>query len=284
MSARIRRHIRSNVVGYVALFVALSGTAYAVDGPLAGQNQVGSEDIINGEVKRDDIAGDAVRTGKVLDETLLGADIAPGAISTSEVVNGTLSASDLASNSVGYAEIAPDAFNTEINDSGFFYGIADNSIQSNEVTDNSLTNLDIRESTLAPTIDAVHSAGSDDAFGPTITSRDIDNPTNVRTDNLNAGTWIVFAEVRIFNNDDDATGVSCGIWTDDTRRELTGENIEAVLDDSGWEVNLPMTASFTTSSPTTLRLACINGEVGGDDGELRPLSADLVAIPVASLG
>jgi hypothetical protein len=39
MSVRIREHIRSNVVGYVAVFIALSGTAYAVDGPLPGQNQ-----------------------------------------------------------------------------------------------------------------------------------------------------------------------------------------------------------------------------------------------------
>jgi hypothetical protein len=50
--ARIWRHIRSNMVGYVALLLALGGTAYAVDGPLAGQNQVGSEDIINGAVKK----------------------------------------------------------------------------------------------------------------------------------------------------------------------------------------------------------------------------------------
>ena len=56
MSGRIRQHIRSNVVGYVSLFVALSGTAYAIDGPLPGQNQVGSEDIINGEVKTPDLA------------------------------------------------------------------------------------------------------------------------------------------------------------------------------------------------------------------------------------
>ena len=51
MSRKLRDHIRSNVVGYVAVFIALSGTAYAVDGPLPGVDQVGSEDIINGEVK-----------------------------------------------------------------------------------------------------------------------------------------------------------------------------------------------------------------------------------------
>ena len=283
MSGRIRQHIRSNVVGYVSLFVALSGTAYAIDGPLPGQNQVGSEDIINGEVKAPDVGANAVRSAEVLDDTLGGADIAPGAISTSEVINGTLSASDLASNSVGYAQIAPDAFNTEINDSGFFYGIADNSIQSNEVSDNSLTGSDIAESSLAPSLDAVHNAGSDTSFGPTITARPDEEPTNVLTDNLDAGTWIAFAEVGIFNNGDDATSVDCGIFTDGTRRETASENIEAILDDSGWKINLPLTATFSTSRPTTLRLACNNGEFG-DDGVLRPLSADLVAIPVASVG
>jgi hypothetical protein len=283
MSARIRRHIRSNVVGYLSLFVALSGTAYAIDGPLPGQDQVGSQDIINGEVKALDLGGNAVRSPDVLDETLIGADIAPGAISSSEVINGTLSAADLASNSVGYAEIAPDAFNSELVDTGFFYGIADDSIQSNEVSDNSLSGNDIAESTLASSLDAVYAAGSDNAFGPTITSRDIDNPTTVLTDNLNAGTWVVFGEVGIFNNGDDATSVSCGIWTDETRRERVSEGVEAILDDSGDQVNVPLTAAFTTSSPSTLKLACINGEFG-EDGVLRPISSDLVAIPVATLG
>jgi hypothetical protein len=283
MSGRIRQHIRSNVVGYVSLFVALSGTAYAVDGPLPGQNQVGSEDIINGEVKAPEVGANAVRSAEVLDDTLGGADIAPGAISSSEVINGTLSASDLGSNSAGYEEIAPDAFNTEFVDTGFFYGIADNSIQGNEVGDNSLTGSDIAESTLGPSLDVVHNAGSDTSFGPAITARPDDVPTNVLTDNLNAGTWLAFAEVEIFNNGDDATSVECGIFTDGTRRESAAEGLEAILDDSGWKVNLPLTATFTTSTPTTLRLACNNSEFG-DDGELLPLSADLVAIPVASVG
>lgn len=31
MSRRIGQHLRSNVIGYLALFVALGGTAYALD-------------------------------------------------------------------------------------------------------------------------------------------------------------------------------------------------------------------------------------------------------------
>jgi hypothetical protein len=46
------------VVGYVALFVAMSGSAFAINGPLAGRNTVGSADIITGEVKSPDVAND----------------------------------------------------------------------------------------------------------------------------------------------------------------------------------------------------------------------------------
>jgi hypothetical protein len=151
MSVGIAQHIRSNVVGYLALFVALSGTAYAVDGPLPGQNQVGSEDIINEEVKRDDLGPDAVRTGKVLNETLLAEDIATGAISSSEVLNSTLTHFDLGTDSVRYPELDPGAFDpAEIAEiaPGFVFGIANDSIQSEEVSANSLNGSDIATNSL----------------------------------------------------------------------------------------------------------------------------------------
>ncbi len=171
MSAGIRQHIRSNIVGYMALFVALSGTAYAIDGPLPGQNQVGSQDIINDEVLAADIGPDAVRTPMVLNDTLLGEDIAEGAISSSEVLdeslvgddidtggvtssevlNSSLTHFDLGTDSVRYPELDSGAFNSEIAEvsPGFVFGIADNSIQSEEVSTNSLNGSDIDETTLS---------------------------------------------------------------------------------------------------------------------------------------
>ena len=56
MRRRLLAHVRSNVIGYVALFIALGGSAYAVNGSLPGKNTVGSADIIDGEVKTSDIA------------------------------------------------------------------------------------------------------------------------------------------------------------------------------------------------------------------------------------
>src|SRR3954466_7554817 len=100
MRNRISGHIRANVIGYVALFIALSGTAYAVDGPLPGQDQVGSADIINNDVQsadiRDanlttaDIRSNAVTTGKILDNDVRSADVLDNSLTGADVSEATL--------------------------------------------------------------------------------------------------------------------------------------------------------------------------------------------------
>ena len=106
MLTKLRPRSAYDVVAITALFVALGGTAVAVDGSLPGQDTVGSEDIINEEVKREDLGEDAVRTGKVLDQTLLGDDIAQGAIGTSEVANESLTGDDIAESTLGQVQSA----------------------------------------------------------------------------------------------------------------------------------------------------------------------------------
>ena len=56
MSERIRHHLRANVVGFVALFFALTGSAVALD----GSDTVFSDDIVNGQVKTVDLSAGAV--------------------------------------------------------------------------------------------------------------------------------------------------------------------------------------------------------------------------------
>jgi hypothetical protein len=112
----IRKHIRSNLVAYVALVVALSGTASAIDGPLPGRNKVGSSDIIDEEVKARDINGgavktsklgiDAVTTEKVLDGTLIGGDLADGSISGADVADGSISGADVGNKSLSGEDVA----------------------------------------------------------------------------------------------------------------------------------------------------------------------------------
>ena len=55
---RVGRHLRANVIGYLGIFLALTGTAVA----LPGVDTVDSGDIINGEVKAPDIIGKPERS------------------------------------------------------------------------------------------------------------------------------------------------------------------------------------------------------------------------------
>jgi hypothetical protein len=84
---RMLGHVRNNLVAYVALFVALTGTsAYAAA-------TITSEDIVNGEVKTPDlapqavtrvkVAENAVNSSKVVDDSLTGADIQESSLALS---------------------------------------------------------------------------------------------------------------------------------------------------------------------------------------------------------
>ena len=199
MHHTISGHFRDNVVGYIALFLVLTGgTAYALD----GANTVFTDDIVDGEVRNADIRSGSVTTGKiangdvltedlafdavrgdrvadgsltgadladrsiggqkvgvgtlaginVADGSLSGADIADGGISAADILDGTVGAADIGANAVGTGELASSAFEpSDIARKSILdprFGIVPNAIQSDEVSDNSLTGADINESTL----------------------------------------------------------------------------------------------------------------------------------------
>ena len=66
----------ANVMSLTALFIALGGTSYAVT--QLDKNSVRSKHIRNGQVKRADLARNAVNSSKVGNGTLLAQDFAPG--------------------------------------------------------------------------------------------------------------------------------------------------------------------------------------------------------------
>jgi formylglycine-generating enzyme required for sulfatase activity len=66
VGSRVVEHVRSNAVGYVALFLALGGgTAWATHP--GGADTISSADIIDNEVAEQDLAAGAVSTGKLAD-------------------------------------------------------------------------------------------------------------------------------------------------------------------------------------------------------------------------
>jgi hypothetical protein len=81
MGEKIRGHIRSNVVGYVALFFSLGlGTAWA------SHETIFSSDIVNNEIRSEDIRSANVQNS----------DLASGAVTTGKIANGAVTALKLA--------------------------------------------------------------------------------------------------------------------------------------------------------------------------------------------
>ena len=74
MSRRIGGHIRSNIIGYLALFLSLTlGTAWALE-----KNSVGSKQLKPNAVKNSDLAANAVTGPKVADGSLGNEDFGGG--------------------------------------------------------------------------------------------------------------------------------------------------------------------------------------------------------------
>jgi hypothetical protein len=77
MARRIAAYLRNNVLGLIAIFVALAAGAYAAGLP---KNSVKSKQIKAGAVKNAELADNAVTSPKVADGSLLGDDFAAGEI------------------------------------------------------------------------------------------------------------------------------------------------------------------------------------------------------------
>jgi hypothetical protein len=70
MLAQIRTHLAHNVVGYIALFVALGGTSYAVatgsiDSREIKNNSIRSKDVRNATIKGTDVKDDSLDNGDI---------------------------------------------------------------------------------------------------------------------------------------------------------------------------------------------------------------------------
>lgn len=101
MGSRVARHARANLVGYVALFVALGGTAVA-SGIRLSANSVGTKQLKNG----------AVTGAKVAKNTLTGANIKASTLGTvPSAVNATNATSAKTATSATEATTATNAAN-----------------------------------------------------------------------------------------------------------------------------------------------------------------------------
>jgi hypothetical protein len=84
---KLTTHLRSNVIGYVALFFAMSAGAYAAG---LAPNSVKSKHIKDGHVQNADIGVDAVAGAHVANSSLGGADLAPNSVGGQQIDESSL--------------------------------------------------------------------------------------------------------------------------------------------------------------------------------------------------
>ena len=143
---RILNHVRTNLVAYLALFLALSGTAaYA-----APRLLVYSDDVVDGQVFSVDVADNNLTGVDIRDRGLTGVDIAASSLTGFEVATNSIPGFDIADNSLPGTKVADNTLTGADVAANSLTGadVADNNLTGADVADNSLAGADIAENTL----------------------------------------------------------------------------------------------------------------------------------------
>lgn len=135
-STRLRRHLQSHVVGYLALFVALSGTALA----LPGKKQVRSDDLANGAVTSKALAAKSVTAKKVGAGAVTAQKLGAGAVTAGKLGSGAVATATIADGAVTGPKLADDSVARQNIVQGTINGgkIANGAIDSAKVSNGSL--------------------------------------------------------------------------------------------------------------------------------------------------
>ena len=162
MSTRVGAHLRSNVLGLVAIFIALTGTAVA--GQVAATNSVVSKSIQNGQVKKPDLAANAVRGHvNVVDGSIGAADLGLDSVGADQIAANAVGASEIADDAVGAAEVADDSLGAG--------NLAPSSVENSELAANAVTGAKVSNRSLGLVDVAVANGGQTSLNLPSIAAQ-----------------------------------------------------------------------------------------------------------------
>lgn len=99
MIVRVLSYMRRNAIAFIALSIALGGTAYA-------GTKISSKQIEKDAVKGRQIAANAVGSSELRSDAVGADEIGSGAVGSSELGNGSVGSNQLGAGSVGSAQIA----------------------------------------------------------------------------------------------------------------------------------------------------------------------------------
>jgi hypothetical protein len=130
LAKKLGRYLASNLVAFLALFMALGGTAYAAV-IVSSNSQVASDTIsghhppagdhsnlISSSINAMDLAGGAVTNGKLGANSVTGSKVADGSLTGADIANGSLTGGKIASGSLSGAALQGDSVTgTQVNES-----------------------------------------------------------------------------------------------------------------------------------------------------------------------
>ncbi len=121
----------ATVISCLALFLALTGSAFAVG---IAKNSVRSAQIVDGSVRAVDLRDNAVNAEKIAPDSVSGEEIAENAVASPEVAPDSLTDQDLGDASVSSSEVADQSLTA-------------NDLGSNSVASSELAGVTVRTST-----------------------------------------------------------------------------------------------------------------------------------------
>jgi len=140
---QLRKHLTfANAISCIALFVALSGAAYAAKTTL-GKKTVKTQNLANGSVTKLKLRRGAVTTLKLRDGAVTGSKIAPGAVGTTQLADGGVRSVDLGGGVVTEGKLKNGAvtetklFNSAVTNSK----IGPNAVATGKIADGAVTSV-----------------------------------------------------------------------------------------------------------------------------------------------
>ncbi len=129
----------ANVISCIALFVALSGAAYAAT--TLGKNQVKAKNVAKGAITSPKLKNGAVTSAKLANRAVINAKIANGAVRSAQLGGGVITEAKLKDHAISGDKIA----------NGAIYGpqLAPDSVGTGKILDGSITATELSASLIA---------------------------------------------------------------------------------------------------------------------------------------
>jgi hypothetical protein len=148
----IRTHIRTSIVGYVALFFALSAGAYAAGlaPDTVKSKHIKDNQVKTADVRDDNLAGGGLTGDDIVESSLTGVPVGANTVGSGQVIDDSLGAADLGPDSVQSSELATDAVGSGqvIDDSLGAVDLGPDSVGSSEIATNGVGKPEINSNTI----------------------------------------------------------------------------------------------------------------------------------------